>query len=207
MIVPTPAPAQFRAELRTAIAHEKSALSFFKKAMASDPQIRGSSHSLGVLSATFGSEITAQKPHRNTSSILTLLGSNTATLRGDQYIRAREMRPLVGESVAYLARERQALRDRLHAYEEQHTRSLRQVTAAQERLENVRRTLFIDTLLGQDPSMADPFLNQDPCTLFTWLKDALEAGRLSVPTAADLSSAMREADRDGTCEHTYTLQV
>jgi hypothetical protein len=151
-----------------------------------------------VLSETFESKLDAENVHRNNSTILALLSTNSVAPGNDPCPNARDLRSLVAESVTYLARERQALRNRLYNYEQEHSMAVRQVSAAQDRLRNVRRTLFVDTLRGQDPTMADPFIYQDSVTLLKWLKDALEAGRLSAPTAADLSNTLTEADHEGT---------
>lgn len=197
MIMPTPAPAQFRAELNRAIGYEKRALEYLRMAMAMDPFILDGSGRLRVLSETFGSRLDARELIYRGTTVLLPLNPPSAALGTAIYTRARGLRPLVTETLSYLAGERQALRGRLYMHEQQHSIALRQGAAAQERLRNVRRTLFVDTLRGQDSSMGDPFVNQDQVTLLKWLKEALEAGRLSVPTAADLSTAMKDADRDG----------
>ena len=114
----------------------------------------------------------------------------------DLYKRVAKTIPIVRQAVRSISQQCSIYRARLQDQQTQLVVSQSQVAIATDRLRNVRRTIFIDTLLGQDEKL-DLAIDQDPYTLFMWLKDADEAGRLSKPTAAALALAVKQADAEG----------
>ena len=122
------------------------------------------------------------------------------------YARVSDLLPAVQLAARSLSREHARLSACVQHYKRQLSQSQIRVTRAQEVQRNARRTIFIDTLLGRD-SKVDPAIDQDPYTLFNWLKDADEAGRLSVPTSAALSAATKQSDRDGMCLFVRLVEV
>ena len=190
--MPTSGLSSYTSILRSAIAHEKSLSVFLQLARASDSQIGTSTPKLPNLSEVFSAALdpSARRPHEPAASIWST-GVHS-------YNRISEVLPIMQRVVRSLSREHLQLNARLRDQQNQLSLARRQVVWNRNKLNNVRKTIFIDTLLCQDPDMEVATIDQeDPYTLLQWLKDADEAGRLSKPTAAALSQAVKHADEEG----------
>jgi len=194
VVMPAASMQSYISTLRRALAHEKSLLVFLQLARALDPQIAPSVR-LPILGTTLEPILSGETSHRHNNAGLGMWSAGA-----EIYARVSDLLPAVQLAARSLSREHARLSACVQHYKRQLSQSQIRVTRAQEVQRNARRTIFIDTLLGRD-SKVDPAIDQDPYTLFKWLKDADEAGRLSVPTSAALSAATKQSDRDDLPEY------
>lgn len=188
---PSPAPRLYTTVIRRAIAHETSLRVFLRQSLDADPdpEVRAIIK-LPRLSSNLGALI---EEEASTSFPASIWSAGTELFR-----RLSEEIVATQRTAQALAREHHSLAKRFHAQQRQYELAKHRIEAARDRLRNIRRTIFIDTLLGNEPSKVDLLAaDEDPYTLFTWLKDADEAGKLSEPTSAALAQAVEEAAGEG----------